>query len=427
MYDTFGDGWGQGARVDVFINGALLFSDSLLVGSYGQHVFGVAYGDELSVDYTPGAFNWENRIILIYFDGISPVYSSGELFVPGPAYSTTVDCLPAPPDPGDCAYALPLCGDTTLPQYAMQTGYIPELNTGNQGCLASGERLGIWTQFAIATAGTLGFILDPTFTEDIDFVIWGPLDSIVCPPIGGPIRCSYAATAGPTGLDTIATDVSEGTGGNRWVSALNVVAGERYMLYISAFSQIGGQVDLSWQLSNGASLACPLVPVADLSSSQTQILVGESVDFTDLSTNAPNAWNWVFEGGDPSASNLQDPMGVVYNNVGCFDVMLTAANTFGNASTSRICEINVDTNTGVVQHGAPRPFHIVQDANGVSVHSVFGGSMEVALLDALGKNVISSFGDDRVELSTSSCATGAYLLRMRTASHQVTQRIAIMR
>jgi len=427
MRDSYGEGWGNGARVDVLLNGVLILSDSLEVGSSGQLVFGVELGDVLSVEYTEGLFNSENSIVLTYFDGPAPVYE-GLFMTTGQIYSTSVDCMQPPPNAGDCPFVLPLCGDTLLPLFAMQAGYVPELDITNHGCLAADERIGIWTQFAIAGSGTLGLTIDPSFTgEDIDFAIWGPMDSLQCPPVGDPVRCSYAAQAGPTGLDTAATDLSEGTGGNRWVSALNVLAGERYIFYISSFSQDGGPVDITWQLTDGASLACPLLPVVDFIPSATQILVGGSVNFTDLSTNDPIAWNWSFPGGVPAISNAQDPAGIVYANVGCYDVMLTATNAFGNRSSLHTCEINVDLNTGIGMESGSPPFTLLQELNSVTVRSVRGEMMEVELHDAIGKKVISTKGINSLALSTSSCATGAYVLSIRTETHRFTQRIAIIR
>jgi len=55
------------------------------------------------------------------------------------------------------------------------------------------------------------------------------------------------------------------------------------------------------------------------------------VQFTDLSTNNPTAWEWTFEGGQPNTSNLQNPI-VYYNNIGIFDVGLTAYNSAGSGS-----------------------------------------------------------------------------------------------
>ncbi len=58
------------------------------------------------------------------------------------------------------------------------------------------------------------------------------------------------------------------------------------------------------------------------------VLLGSEVQFTDLSTNFPNEWQWTFEGGDPGSSAERNP-GVVYNTPGTYDVQLVVANSEG--------------------------------------------------------------------------------------------------
>lgn len=82
-------------------------------------------------------------------------------------------------------------------------------------------------------------------------------------------------------------------------------------------------------------------PVADFSASATTISVGETVSFTDLSTNDPTAWNWAFEGGDPSSSTAQNPS-VSYNTAGTYEVSLTATNEGGEDTETKSAYITVE-------------------------------------------------------------------------------------
>ena len=59
------------------------------------------------------------------------------------------------------------------------------------------------------------------------------------------------------------------------------------------------------------------------SSSSTEICQGSSVDFQDLSSGNPISWAWVFEGGDPATSDVQNPTGILYAAPGSYDVTLT--------------------------------------------------------------------------------------------------------
>jgi large repetitive protein len=70
-------------------------------------------------------------------------------------------------------------------------------------------------------------------------------------------------------------------------------------------------------------------PVANFSTSDTEICVGDCIDFTDLSTNNPTAWSWVFDGVVPNTSILKNPINICYNTAGAFNVSLTASNING--------------------------------------------------------------------------------------------------
>jgi PKD repeat protein len=53
----------------------------------------------------------------------------------------------------------------------------------------------------------------------------------------------------------------------------------------------------------------------------TEICVGETVSFFDMSIGGPVSWSWTFEGGSPETASIQNPM-VTYFNPGVFDVTL---------------------------------------------------------------------------------------------------------
>ncbi|OFY24825.1 MAG: hypothetical protein A2W98_06040 [Bacteroidetes bacterium GWF2_33_38] len=61
---------------------------------------------------------------------------------------------------------------------------------------------------------------------------------------------------------------------------------------------------------------------AFFSESETSVIVGRSVDFTDASIGSPDSWAWTFEGGTPATSTSQNPTNIVYNSLGTFDVRL---------------------------------------------------------------------------------------------------------
>ena len=66
---------------------------------------------------------------------------------------------------------------------------------------------------------------------------------------------------GTTGWNYTANDNSEGQFGDRYVNDLTVTPGEVYMLYVSNWSQSGLAFDLTWDLQNGATLDCGVLPI----------------------------------------------------------------------------------------------------------------------------------------------------------------------
>jgi PKD repeat protein len=73
----------------------------------------------------------------------------------------------------------------------------------------------------------------------------------------------------------------------------------------------------------------PVVPVASFSTSANAICTGETVAFTDASSNNPTAWAWDF--GDGSNASVENPTHA-YVSAGTYIISLTASNAAGSAS-----------------------------------------------------------------------------------------------
>jgi uncharacterized protein (TIGR02145 family) len=82
-------------------------------------------------------------------------------------------------------------------------------------------------------------------------------------------------------------------------------------------------------------------PVADFSASQTSISVGQSISFTDLSTNTPTSWQWNFTGATPASSTQKNPTGITYSTAGTYNVTLTATNANGGNAKTKTAYITV--------------------------------------------------------------------------------------
>ncbi len=113
----------------------------------------------------------------------------------------------------------------------------------------------------------------------------------------------------------------------------------------------GNQLDFVARRDNGSVVdsftlidnSGPQTPVADFTANATTISVGQSVNFTDQSTNTPTSWSWTFDGGSPSSSTAQNPS-VTYAAEGTYNVTLTAANAEGSDVETKIGYITVIEN-----------------------------------------------------------------------------------
>ena len=81
--------------------------------------------------------------------------------------------------------------------------------------------------------------------------------------------------------------------------------------------------------ASATTQAAAMPPVTNFTVSKTSVIEGETVTFTDLSTNSPTTHGWTFGGGSPATSNLQNPS-VTYPTAGVYSVSLTTSNAYGS-------------------------------------------------------------------------------------------------
>jgi PKD repeat protein len=82
-----------------------------------------------------------------------------------------------------------------------------------------------------------------------------------------------------------------------------------------------------------------VTPVAEFSGSPTSGFAPLSVNFADLSSNAPTSWSWTF--GDGSSSTAQNPSHS-YTTAGSYNVTLTATNSAGSDGETKNGYITVN-------------------------------------------------------------------------------------
>jgi PKD repeat protein len=167
--------------------------------------------------------------------------------------------------------------------------------------------------------------------------------SMAGPQVAGAIGLYYAA-AGPNFMNYYKSNVAAGA-----VLMRNyLLTGVDSIPTMATITSSKGRLNLFkgiQQVQAGENtLPEPILPpVASFTLSDSSICAGESILFSDQSTNVPTSWNWAFVGGTPPSSILQNPT-VIFSNAGTFNVSLTATNAGGSHTQTVNSVVTVNAN-----------------------------------------------------------------------------------
>jgi PKD repeat protein len=150
-----------------------------------------------------------------------------------------------------------------------------------------------------------------------------------------------------TGGYNYSTNPGNGTSTDHGKEILGSIVANGMILWISESSTSSDVLTMkNWTLFGDCALRVfgevtpPNPPVANFTADTLSVPAGGSVHFTDQSTNSPTSWSWTFEGGTPATSTAQNPT-VTYNTPGTYDVSLTATNSAGSDSETKLNYISV--------------------------------------------------------------------------------------
>ncbi len=179
----------------------------------------------------------------------------------------------------------------------------------------------VWTDVAGTPVSAQLDPITPMLVNDLDLKITG-----------------LGSTYFPWKLDrdnpeNAATNVTENNVDNVEVVYIsNPLAGETYTVSVDHDGYLNGGSQAFSMILTGIVMMLP--PVADFTASNTTPLTGQTIEFSDLSTNTPAMWLWSFLpetvtyiGGTSATS--QNPQ-VQFNDSGLYTVTLTAANAEGS-------------------------------------------------------------------------------------------------
>ncbi len=97
---------------------------------------------------------------------------------------------------------------------------------------------------------------------------------------------------------------------------------------------------------------CNSAPEADFMADNTSVDRGETVSFTDRSSQMPTSWSWTFDGGTPATSTAQSPR-ITYNTPGTYSVSLTVSNAQGTDTETKTGYITVSPYNVIVKWNFP--------------------------------------------------------------------------
>lgn len=129
---------------------------------------------------------------------------------------------------------------------------------------------------------------------------------------------------------------------------------------------------------NISGVSSAVAPVASFTATPTTLCAGQTVTYTNTSTNSPTSYAWSFPGGTPATSTAANPV-ITYNTAGTFYVTLTATNSAGSNGSTQTNYINV-TNAPVITAGT------------ISSPSSCGASNGSAVVNGSGTGVVSWTG-----------------------------------
>jgi CUB domain len=365
-----------------------------------------------------------------------------------PGWVATISCSATPgPDPvnpaaQDCGFGggTTVCNDAGFSGNSGGSGANDFAFGGNDGCL-SGENQSSWYYFSPSASGTLAFnIIPANGTDDYDFAIWGPTATLQCPAFSllAPVRCSYAAGGGTTGLGNGATDNSEGSGGDRFVAPLNVIAGQFYVMLIDNFSATASPFTLDWTFTGGASLNCAVLPIellyfkGELENGEVNLNWATASEKNNEKYNierTQNGKDWELlqsiKGAGNSSTEIkyhyvdEDPIfGVSYYR-------LVQVDYDGKSTSSKVIVIDNSKARSIIAF--PNPSR--KDALKLQIHGFRNQEISMALKSLYGATILSKSlkvdSDNLIYDLPSNAAEGTYILSIQSNNYISVKKVII--
>jgi|GEM_PF-366848 len=194
-----------------------------------------------------------------------------------------------------------------------------------------------------------------------------------------------------------------------------------------------GSGDTTWNnYINISNINTTDPPVADFIASDSFVMVGDVVVFTDESANTPSQWEWAIIPITHQYENATDKFSqnpqVKFTGIGTYTVILKATNANGSDNKSKTNYIQVDP-LGVKQVALNSLLNVFPNPNNGSFtlllnENVSGTNMQVQLFDMQGKIVLEpSFEGNQV--SVNGLSAGVYLIKVNDGTSTYNQKVIV--
>lgn len=198
-----------------------------------------------------------------------------------------------------------------------------------------------------------------------------------------------------------------------------------------------GQYDVTLQVTNPAGtntmtmtnfVDVGYAPQTEFTASLEHIMPGETIDFTDNSTNDPTSWYWELYGGSPSTSTEQNPSGISYDELGDYDVVLIATNEYGSDTLIKEEYIHVG-DVGINEANEHR-FSVYPNPSSGLIRITSSNDIkikEILVRNIAGQEVYSvTPGNGRDQsLDLSDLHKGLYFVEIRSEGRSVIEKIVL--
>ncbi len=179
-------------------------------------------------------------------------------------------------------------------------------------------------------------------------------------------------------------------------------------------------------------------PVSEFYADVTEITVGDSVDFFDLSTGNPTQWTWTFDGGVPDGSGDQNPTGIVYPVAGTYFVKLRTKNSFGNNTLQKdnyivvgnVSVKDLNRNQGMIIYPNPSRGEVIVRLLGSGEAGKRGSGAEIDVINSLG-NLIRTINlnpsDLQVSIDLGDEPDGLYIISVTYDDRSIQKKLSLFK